>query len=91
MKKLTIDEFMELVNGKKWDVETLVPDFGLSVSIYGATVTMLEGNKISIDNNGCNFRIVDCNDTITEIIQGETMIAVNLFNLPNLIFTESIF
>lgn len=92
MKNLTINEFMDLASGKKWNVNTLIPDFGLGVAIIGATVTMDEGsNSIAIYNDGCTFTIEECDDTITAIEQDGESITVNLFNLPDLTFTESIF
>ena len=93
MKNLTVNEFMELAKGKRWDVCTIgAHDALFDVVFSGARVSLSLNNQamgMTIAEDGFSARFANRLDQISAIEQHDGHIFVRLHNLPAMIFTES--
>lgn len=93
MKNLTINEFMELAKGKRWDVCTIgTCDALLDVVFSGARVSLSLNNQaigMTIAKDGFRARFANRLDQISAIEQHNGYVFMRLHNLPAMIFTES--
>lgn len=92
MKNLTINEFTELVKGKRWDACTIGTGNSLNVVFSGAMVALSPNNKamvmsIAKDDSSAQFSIRIEKVTAIELHIG--YIFMRFQNLPAMVFTES--
>lgn len=99
MKKITIEELVNLVKGKFWNIETEL-DFNFYLSMETVIITVCTDSKtiaftkafpdvhVALATGEAMFSIEDYTEAVEEIEYNDNKIVIRFLNFPDLVISE---